>query len=273
MYAYDFEYDGKLLSDFGFIVCSFGDSGGVEATEKGSEVEFTLAPVHAGRRQISVGAQYENCLSTKFQVCKNPERYRDDQMEITPEEFRAMSRWLNRREFLWFRNFDWCEPEKVYPWFRASFQLTKIEIDNATYGIELDMETDSPFGFGNEEVISLDLSTANSSVRFADQNDEIGETYPEVTITCRGAGTLTLSCDITGCECEIKNCSNGEIIHMSGETMIIESSVAAHDIANDFNYDFFHFGNTYAERENIISVGSVPCTVELRYRPTMKDTL
>ena len=54
--------------------------------------------------------------------------------------------------------------------------------------------------------------------------------------------------------------------------MIISTSRASHDIPNDFNYEFFCFGNTIDERENQITA-SIPCTVSLRYRPIRKDTI
>lgn len=271
MYASNFEYDGKLLSDFGFMVCQFDGSGSTD-TEKGSEIAFELASARNGMRKYVAGSSYKNTLSTTFQICKDPDFYRDSEMEVTNEEFRTLSRWLNRNEFLWFHSFDHCEPEKQKPWFRASFTLGRIKIDETTYGIELEMTTDSPFGYGDEIVKNLSFTGSGSSVILRDMNDEIGDTYPEMTITCRATGDLTLTDDITGCSCEIMNCHNGEIITMSGDTMIITASRVTHDIANDFNYDFFHFGNTYDNRENTIT-SSIACDVELRYRPIWKDTL
>ena len=159
MYADDFEYDGKHLSDFGFMVCTLGDGGGTETNEKGSEITFHLTPSRGGRRFYSMGSEYETCLSTSFQICKNPEFYRDDEMVITSEEFRSLARWLNRREFLWFHSFDWCEPEKQLPWVRATFTLSKIDFGRETIGIELNMITDSPFGYG-EEIEEICLAIA-----------------------------------------------------------------------------------------------------------------
>ena len=54
--------------------------------------------------------------------------------------------------------------------------------------------------------------------------------------------------------------------------MIVGTSISGHDIANDFNYDFFRIGNTANDRENEITA-SAPCTVYLKYRPILKDTL
>ena len=274
MYSYDFEYDGKLLSDYGFIVAHIDDDGGLGEADSGSEITFETAPSHSGKRFFEVGSEYKKCLTSTFQICKNPDIYEDDEMEITAEEFRRMSRWLNRRQFLWFHGFDWCQPEVFRPWVRASCDLTRIDVGSATMGIEVKLTTDSPFGYGDEVVKTLAFTAGELSQTFVDQSDEIGETYPELTVTCNAAGTWTLSDDITGCSCEVENCANGEILHFSGETMIIETESVTHQntLANDFNYDYFRFGNTYDERINTFTA-TIPCTIELRYRPILKDTI
>lgn len=272
MYAYDFEYDGRQLSEFGFMVCSFDGEKGIQAADKGSEITFQFAPSGYGRRHYVTGLQYENRLSTSFQIAKNPEMFSDKEMEVTSDEFRELSRWLNRKEFLWFHSWDWCEPEKERPWFRASFTLTRLDIGGATYGIQLDMTTDAPFGYGPEEVITMNFTAANQTKTMRDLNDEIGDTYPEMQITCRAGGTLTLQDDLSGCYTQVKNVTSGEVITFSGDSMIISSSLPAHSIADDFNYEFFRFANTYSERENQIT-SSIPCDIVMRYRPIRKDSI
>ena len=271
MYAYDFEYDGKLLSDFGMIV---GDlSGGSSGNgDRGSEISFNLVPSHYGKRFFVAGLQYENCLSASFQICKNPEYFSDSGMIITNEEFRALSRWLNRKKFLWFRSFDRCEPQKEKPWFRASFTLTRIESGRDTIGVELNMITDSPFGYGEEETVTLSFTSGNLTKYVYDQSDEIGELYPLTTITASQSGSITLTCDVTGCSTTVANCVSNETVTLSGDSMIVSTSNTNHDIANDFNYDFFSIGNTISNRKNTITA-SAPCTVVLKYRPILKDTL
>lgn len=274
MYAYNFEYDGKLLSDFGFIVCHFDDSGGLETADSGAEINFETASSHSGRRYFEVGSDYKKCLSTTFQICKDPKLHREDEMEIKAEEFRRISRWLNRREFLWFHGFDWCEPEISRPWVRASGTVARIDFGHATVGIEVTLTTDSPLGYGDEIIKTFEFTSEKLTKTFLDENDEIGETYPELTVTCGEAGTWTLSDDITGCSCEVQNCVSGEVLHFSGDTMIVETESATHQrtLPNDFNYDYFRFGNRYDQRLNTFTA-TMPCTVELRYRPQLKDTI
>jgi len=274
LHAYNFEYDGQLLSDFGFVVCSFGTSSGTENGNSGSEISFETVPVQMGKHFYRTGTSYKSCLSATFQICKNPDLYSEEEMILSEDDFRRLSRWLNRREYLWFHGFDWCTPEVMLPWFRASFTLRRIETDSDTIGVELKMTTDSPFGYGDLVTKTLTFESANDTAAFRDQNDEIGDTYPELTVTCGASGTLTLEDDVTGCLCEVENCVNGETLHFTGETMIIETDSVTHEatLANDFNYEFFRFGNTYDNRENIITA-SMPCTVVIKYRPIIKNTL
>lgn len=272
MYAYDFEYDGKNLSEFGMIVCEFGGSTGAQKADKGAQIEFSIASANAGKKNTMTGSRYEDRLSTTFQICKDPEVFDDAHMEITDEEFRALSRWLNRREFLWFHSFDWCEPEKERPWFRASFTLTRVNVGRATYGVELEMVTDSPFGYGKEIEETFNFTSGSLTKTLADQSDEIGEIYPDMTITCKAGGKLTLSNAMTGCSFSVDNCVNGEVITQIGDSMIITTSSTTHKVASDFNYDWFCIANEYDNRENAITA-SLPCSVTLRYRPFIKDTL
>lgn len=267
MNACDFVYDGISLSSFGFIICEFDGGGGVQTANAGSEITFSTAPAHSGRRFHSVGTRYEKCLSASFQICKDPEEYDEDEMTITEEEFRTISRWLNRREFLWLYFVDY---EDIL--FRASFNLSKIDSAKQTYGIQVEVTTDSPFCYGAQETVALSFSNGSLTKTFTDKNDEIGEMYPDVMITCGSAGDLVLTNDVTGCSFEVDNCVNGEVITQSGDVMILSTSSLTHDIANDFNYDFFRFGNTYSSRTNTVTA-SIPCTVSITYRPILKDTL
>ena len=272
MYSDDFEYDGLTLSSFGFVVCEFDGSGDLRTGNSGSEITFVLSPIQSGKRQVVAGSKYEKCLTATFQICKDPDTYIQEEMGISAEEFRELSRWLNRREYLWFRCIDNCPPERDYPWVRASFTLTPIEIDNTMYGVELNMTTDSPFGYGDLVTETLSFTAGNLTKTVMDKNDEIGESYPAVTIRCGQSGTITLSNAMTGCATSVDNCVSNETISLSGDTMIVTTNSATHKLADDFNYDFFRIGNTYGNRTNTITA-SAPCTVTISYRPIYKDVI
>jgi len=111
---------------------------------------------------------------------------------------------------------------------------------------------------------------ANTTKILNDMSDEIGVTFPAMKITCQASGNLSIHNDLFDCTMTIKNCTSGEIITVNNNAQIITSTNENHKIYNDFNYEFFKFGNTFTERQNHITV-TLPCIIELKYSPIIKD--
>lgn len=267
MYATDFEYDERCLSDFGFIICDFNYSNGTTVAEVGSKISFEKVSLNNGKRYSLTSAKYDDCIQTTFDICKNPEIFNQDEMEITDEEYRQLIRWLNRKEFLPFRMFD---DKKESCFYNASFNVSKIKIREILYGIELTMETDKPFGYGQTQHLFLDCTDITKSHLLIDVSDEIGYTYPYVRIICEADGDLSIYNKSIESTTLIKNCKKGEEIILEGDTQIITSTYSSHDICNDFNYEFFKISNSFNNRNNLVSV-SIPCKLEIKYNPIIKD--
>lgn len=268
MYASDFEYDGRLLSSFGFIICEFDGSGELNIAETGYDITFNKVTRNRGRKNGLVGTQYDECVQTTFQICKNPDEY--ENTEITNDEYRELVRWLNRHEFLKFRILSEAAGlDRALCYFNASFNIEKIYVADILYGLALTVETDAPFGYGLPFEKEWNVG-ANGKITFVDFSDDSGYIRPEITITCKAAGTLRVVNETHDSTMQIKNCSVGEVIHIYGDTQIITSSVANHKIYNDFNYEFLKVGNTFASRRNVISI-SLPCTFKINYTPVIKD--
>ncbi|MDO5398556.1 MAG: hypothetical protein Q4G33_11580 [bacterium] len=268
MYAIDFEYDGRYLSDYGFIICDFNPPSDANIINSGSKLKFNTTAHNNGKKYSLTGTQYEECIQATFDICKNPDLY--DDLEISIEEYRDIVRWLNRQKFLKFRIID-DENEFEPCYYEASFNVSKIKISEVLYGIELEMTTNRPFGFGVEIYKEYDFSDITKIHILRDTSDEIGYIYPMITITCYQGGNLTVYNDITGSKMEITNCLAGEVITINGNTHSITTTKATHDIYNNFNYDYFKIGNTINNRSNKISV-SLPCKIELRYSPIIKNS-
>ena len=270
MYALDFEYDDQYLSDYGFIICDFNSSSGANIVSAGSKITFNTVSHNKGKHHSLVGTQYDEYIQITFDICKNPDIY--DDLRITNDEYKDLMRWLNRKEFLKFQIIeDEIFNERGSCYYNASFNVNKIKIREILYGLELTMETDKPFGYGQEQRLYWDFSDITKSYLLRDISDEIGYTYPSMVITCIADGELSIHNETENCTMTIKDCKAGEVITIDGETQIISSSFENHDIYNDFNYDFFRIGNTINRRNNKISV-SLPCKLEIRYSPIIKDT-
>lgn len=264
MYATDFEYDGQTLSDFGFIVCEFDSSNGVSVGQS-TGITFNKVSRNAGRQCGLVNTSYNECLTATFDICKNPCKFDGEDMYITDYEYRDLLRWLCRREFLKLRIIT---DDKDDCYYNASFNAASIKVADRLCGVRLTMETDKPFGYGARQEHHLDF-TENTVALIRDTSDEIGCLCPDIIITCKEDGDLTITNSRTQRPMVIKNCKNGEIITIKGSEQIIQSNLASHNICNDFNFEFLQLANSYADRENQIAV-SGKCTIDISYFPVLK---
>ena len=271
MRTLDFWYDEQCLSDYNFVVCDFSAGSGISEVSAGSTITFVKVSRNGGAKHSLTNTKYNDCLSATFDICKNPDIFHDEDMEITSDEFRDIMRGLNRKEYLPFHfiSDDGTVDDIETCWHNASFNLSKLMLDERTYGIRLKLETNMPYGYGAEKVFSWSATSGNLSNVIMDTSDEIGYIYPTLIVTCRQNCTLTITNESEGCSSVIKNCKVGEQITMYGDTNIIASSNPGHDICNDFNYDFFRIGNSAARMENVI-IASHPCDIVLKYHPIIK---
>lgn len=267
MKALDFEYDGLNLSNFGCIICTF-DSAGQNSVSMGAVITFDKTYIRGSKKFLQNGISYESCLEAEFYICKNPCHITDDkEMYFSIDEQRELMRWLNRGEYLKFKPLD-DEYGNIY--YEGSFyNIEKVEFSGEVIGLHLYLTTNSPFAFSEAETYCFNILSADGSYVILDSSDDIGYTYADIAITCKKAGTMRITNSIDNRTTEIKNCSNGETITM--KNMIIESSSNVHQatIMNDFNFQFVKIANSYSNRVNRLTF-SLPCSVILKYTPTMK---
>lgn len=271
IYAIDFEYDGTYLSDFGFIVCSINKGGGATVADAGSAITLETVSMNKGTHFELTSARYDKSLEAVFQICKDPEKYDKDGMEISRNEFRTISAWLNRKGFLPFRAVDQDDIESDICYFNASFNLSKIQIADKTYGIELKMVTDSPFGYGQPFTQNLLFHNVDESGTVFCIGDDYGFVYPDLSVTCLDDGDLYIACDLGRCDFKVENCTSGEVINVDGPRRIITTSSTTHDIANDFNYEFFRLGTNREETTNTVTSKGIGCALSITYNPIIKD--
>ena len=154
MKCYDFEYDGRTLSSFGFVLCRFG-SGGTDTISNGSLISFNTVSSLYGQKYELASTQYDECISATFQICIDPCSL--DFREITVDEMRKIMRWLNRKGF---HKFKLVDPEYTNIYFEASFNVNRVEFDGRLYGFELEMTTNSPFAHMESFTTTLKISNA-----------------------------------------------------------------------------------------------------------------
>ena len=261
MKCYDFEFSGHNLNSKGFIICKFGNDG-VKTVSNGSTIVFNTTPTMRGAKHELTSTEYSDCLTTTFQICKNP--CNSEHEEITVIEQREMMRWLNRKGFhkLKFKN-----EEYINIYFEASFNVSKIELDGRVYGFELQVVTNRPYALHEPISITVKNIATNGEKRISSLSDEEGYVYPEMEIAIDEDGDFELYNGMENRTMRIANCKAGEIIKINYP--IIESSLPTHKIQNDFNWNFFRIANTFENRVNDITI-SIPCVIKMKYIPVVK---
>lgn len=261
MKAFDFEYDGIKLSDFGFVICSF-DSKGLQTVSNGSQITFNKISTLSGAKHELTSVVYEDCLETTIQISKNS--CSGDIMEISSSEFRELTRWLNRKKFLKFKILD---KDYIDLYFEASFNISRIELDGILYGLELEVITNRPFALKEPKIIVIDNTTQDGKHSINDISYEEGYIYPYTEITMVNDGDLNIYNALEDRSTHIANCVSGEVITM--DYPVIQSSVSSHDLQNDFNFNFFRIANTFKNSRNDLTI-STPCTIKIEYSPIVK---
>lgn len=278
----DFEYDGLKLSDMGYIICQFGE-GGLETVSNGSHITFNTVPTQFGTRYVKGSIQYDTCLETSFQICKNVCSFPNDR-KLSTRDVRELSSWLNRSDFLKFKLLD---DEYINLYFECSFNINLIKLNGDIIGLELQMTTNRPFALMEPRTIKLSTTEMNETKIIYDVSDKEGYIYPYMEIKMKNPNdvgvnwtepfTFTIinnaekiSANGKGRITEIKNCHFGEVITL--DYPVISSSLREHEnilengLPNDFNWVFFRVSNTYRNPANEIVI-SHPCEIKIVYSP------
>lgn len=258
----DFLYGEHYLHDFGMILCSFGGSKGLETIDNGSEVTFNTTPTQFGSKFVKTSSVYETVLTTTLQICKSP--CHGDDMEISSDTFRELTKWLCRENFL---KLKFMGEYYIDLYYEAKIKVSRIEIDSRLVGLELEIETNRPFALKEQKLITIKNTEPNGTYSINDTSHKEGHIYPHTEITVLADGDLDIYNAMEDRKTHIANCVAGEVITMNYP--IITSSLPSHNIQNDFNWTFFRLANTYENSRNDLTI-SIPCTMKVKYSPIVK---
>lgn len=267
MYATDFEFDGVLLSDYKCMICSFDSASGVQTINAGSVITFNKSTRNFGRQYSLIGVQYDECITSTFDICKDPDL--NEHLYFTSEECRDIMRWLNRTSFIKFKlitnNYQDCEF-----YYNSSFNIEKIKVADKVCGFRLKMETDKPYAYGYDEIVSFS-ALADTEYYITDISDEIGDIYPSIEITPSSSGTLNIVNSTLDETSTITGCTSGEKIVIDGDKLQISTS-SNRNIYDYFNFTFPRLVNKLDNRVNKLKF-SLPCSVVITYKPIIKETI
>lgn len=267
MIAYNFKYDGIELSSKGYMLCDFNPTSGTETIQNGANLTFNKVSRRQGTLHSITSSKYDDSLTTSLNICKNT--CNGESPEITVEEFRELERWLNRDDFHEFRIMDNVQYSDFF--FRATFNLSRVEYNGVIIGAELQMFTDAPFAWGDEISITINNATANGTHTLTSQSDDEGFICPNlVQIHCKQAGEIRIQNSTDNRVTSIKSCLSDEIITFNGK--IINTSVSNHQIQNDFNWNFLRINTSYRNKDNILTM-NIPMDITIKYNPIIKITI
>lgn len=274
MFATDFEYDGKRLSEFNMIICSFDGASGIESVSSGADITYSQEKSSGSDTFHLHSCAYDSPYSCTFQICRNPchtDSPRD--MYLSPEELSDLQTWLCRKSFHKFK-IEQAGYRHIH--WNTVFSTKQINFNGRIVGLELTMYADSPYAYLDEAVHKFHFDTNNvpglinlTRKYFYSPAQAEGYIYPDLEIKILDEGyDGTLSLWLNERKTEIKGCKSQETITIQGRQQVICTSNSNHDIAKDFNFIFPRMERGYQEHTNYLSA-DLACDITLRYFPVI----
>lgn len=275
MYATDFEYDGKCLSDYGMMICNFNSSD-LETVSSGSDITFNTVKPTGTNNVRMYGTKYEEMYTSTFQICCSP--CNNERPYLDPLKISSIQRWLCKEDG--YHKFKIIQDNFKDIYWNATFSCKQINLYGEIVGLELTLYTNSPYSYIAVQPILYSLQPGDS-FSLNDVSDKVGAIYPKVTITCNGGNgsdnhKIKLSNNLDNKFLFLSNLSQGEIITIDGENKLIFSSITRNNLSNCFNYNFPRIFNKIENgvdiRENVflLSSDSIPCDITFEYSPIIK---
>lgn len=246
--AKDFTFCNKKLSDFGFMIANI--DGSLDDSASCGNVELITARPPMNTKNIIHGVSYGDPIKLEFQVVKyDHSRCICSENPVTNEEQENLMRWLVKTSYNYI-NFD---DGDVY--FNVIINVTPKKVGGVIRGFEITATNDSVYSYSKPYSYYY---FAGKHI-FTDASSVIGYIYPNLVIEVNNDGEISI--EVEGDKkMTISNCVQGEIITVDCENGIIESSLASHNLSQDFNFQFIRFCNTEETRENTINIVNATIT-------------
>ena len=168
----DFEYAGKRLSDFGCMICNITSDSGVTTTNIGSQLQFNTIPVNNTTKFKQMSSEYTEAYTLNFQICKKTCNSNDNDY-FSEMEIGTIMKWLNRKKFYKFKPiYDNEDYSMIY--YCGSFNVQPITYGGNVIGMDLILQTDSPFAHYEPIEYNINLSGDVNTFTINDISDEIG---------------------------------------------------------------------------------------------------
>lgn len=281
LYALDFEYANKRLSDFGCMICQISNNeSGIEEVELGCDITFdTVRNSHSSIQKV-ISATYENVFTTTFEVMKSNCNNSTADHYFNGMELEQLVTWLSRTEYHKFKPLSLDGESDIH--YYGSFNIKKININNRTIGLSLTFTSNAPYGFGEKVVHEIRRTNYEDNDNFHIFIHGNATIYPIVKITCRTDMPDDIYYDNDGAYYEIWNRSEpydtnngvgcdgftrGETLLVDCENKVIHSDKRSNSLlANQFYYDFLYL----TPGDNTLEPLSGCYDITIEYEPIRK---
>lgn len=272
----DIEFNGRRLSEFGCMLCSFGNVG-LETLSIGSQMSLNTITRNAVNEFELMSVKYDKPFERNFEICKKECSPNTTDRYFTDYEVVNLMRWLNikgNRKFKMIYSDGKC----ANMYYFGTFDNIQIKsLGENILGFELHFQANTPFAYYEPLEYIMDFTDTSSIFVINDISDETGYIYPQyLQINILQDGDLKITNSQADESVEIKNCVADEIIILDGKNKIIQSNMeeTSHTtLFNDFNYNFISIQNSLVDyvndTENIFTV-TLPCIINLKYSPVCK---
>lgn len=258
MDATNFIFDGKSLSDFGFIICEFN---GEANTSTPSTVTFTTLKVPDNDRRRFLSSNYDDVISFEFSIAKYESK--KNNLPINSYEDRVMRKWLCREDGFHELIIEQDDFYNIY--YNAQINITPQMVAGRIRGYRLTVTTDNVYGYTEPLETEFDISST-SPYTFLALSDRADYFYPIWEITPKQNGDLHLKVleDINQTNTILKSVKANSKIIINSENGIIEGISP-----DNFNWQLPRIVQDYDETINTIT-STLTCHIKIKYRLARK---
>ena len=296
MYAESFEFNGIDSKDANIYIMGFESFNDDGVASIGDNISFTTTKAANSDRLNFHGYTREECLTTTFQIGKNPCELNDP--EFTREELAFIKNWLERKDGYHFLRFFQEGYEDTY--FYCQNHIEWIRVQGKIVGADVSVTCNAPYGYSGIQGIDVVVPDGGSFIVYNDSDEQGGLEIDQIEIGISSESTCNITIENNlenyyslnrPYKCTINNCNPGEHIVISGLNHTIttsDSHQARHtdgNISSDFNFHYPRLINistnlplinyipsnnnypTYDEnRINKFTVTGAKCNINFAYR-------
>jgi len=256
--ATNFIFDGKSLSDFGFIICEFN---GETNTSTPSNITFITLKVPDNDRRRFLSSNYEDVISFEFSIAKYESK--KNNLSINSYEDRAIRKWLCREDGFHELIIEQDDFYNIY--YNAQINITPQMVCGRIRGYKLTITTDNVYGYTELLETEFDINSS-TQYNFLALSDKADYFYPIWEITPLQNGDLHLKIleDINQTYTILKSVKANSKITIDSENGIIEGISP-----DNFNWQLPRIVQGYDETLNTIT-STLPCHIKLKYKLARK---